>query len=191
MKGAIVMLRKFNFLKAKTGKRSKKRLYEEQQVTISGQSYTLRAIVPDDIKDLLAIEREVYAGELPWTKSAFLQELQSTEPHLYILLKKETTTVGFIGCRLLEGNAHITNVAVLTAYQGRGIGSFLINEIKQFAHQHHCEKLSLEVRISNKHAQSVYRKLDFVSTKIKPAYYTENNEDALEMTYTLKESSAK
>lgn len=190
MKGErIIMLKKFNFFQQKKGQRSKKRLHSGQQVTISNQSYTLHEITPEDIKDLLAIEREVYAGELPWTKTAFLLELQAPEPHRYVLIKKEAVTVGFIGCRLFDSNAHITNVAVLKNYQGQGIGSFLIDEMKRFAQQQHCEKLSLEVRISNKHAQSVYRKLGFVSTKIKQAYYTENGEDALVMTYTLKEST--
>lgn len=185
------MLKRFNFFHQKKENRSKKRTYQAQQVTISDQVYTIRTIVPDDIKDLLAIEREVYAGELPWTKTAFLLELQAKEPHQYLLVKKEAVTVGFIGCRLFESNAHITNVAVLSSYQGQGIGSFLINEMKQFAQQYQCEKLSLEVRISNKHAQSVYRKLGFVSTTIKPAYYAENGEDALEMTYLMKEASSR
>lgn len=45
----------------------------------------MREITYQDIKDLLAIEREVYAGELPWTMSAFMAELGSKAPHLYLL----------------------------------------------------------------------------------------------------------
>ncbi|OJG26753.1 ribosomal-protein-alanine acetyltransferase [Enterococcus caccae] len=147
----------------------------------------MRAIKLDDIKDLLSIEREVYAGELPWTKTAFLMELQAAEPHLYLLIKKEEKTVGFIGCRIFGKDAHITNVAVLTHNQGKGIGSFLIREVLQFAKNNGCETVSLEVRISNKNAQRVYRQLGFVSNTIKPNYYTENKEDALEMILYLKE----
>ncbi len=49
------------------------------------QEFQLREITYQDIKDLLAIEREVYAGELPWTMSAFMAELGSKAPHLYLL----------------------------------------------------------------------------------------------------------
>ncbi|OJG96985.1 ribosomal-protein-alanine acetyltransferase [Enterococcus termitis] len=154
---------------------------------ISDEDYFIRAIKFEDIKDLLSIEREVYAGELPWTKTAFLMELQAADPHLYLLIQKAGKTIGFIGCRIFDKDAHITNVAVLTEFQGQGIGSFLIGEIQQFALLNKCERLSLEVRISNKNAQRVYRKLGFTSSTIKPEYYTENKEDALEMILSLKE----
>ncbi|MEI5988825.1 ribosomal protein S18-alanine N-acetyltransferase [Enterococcus crotali] len=181
------MLKKFNLFHSLLGIFFKNRPYDEKAVQISNQEYFVRGITIDDIKDLLSIEREVYAGELPWTKTAFLVELQSAEPHLYLLIQKEGKTIGFIGCRIFGKDAHITNVAVSTKNQGNGIGSFLIREVQQFARINDCETISLEVRISNKNAQRVYRQLGFVSNTIKPDYYTENNEDALEMILYLKE----
>ncbi|MBO0439724.1 ribosomal protein S18-alanine N-acetyltransferase [Candidatus Enterococcus ikei] len=181
------MLRKFNLFHSILGIFFKNRPYDEKIVAISEQEYFVRAIVFDDIKDLLSIEREVYAGELPWTKTAFLVELQSSDPHLYLLIQKDGQTIGFIGCRIFGKDAHITNVAVSTKHQGNGIGSFLIREIQQFAKVNNCETISLEVRLSNKNAQRVYRQLGFVSNTIKPEYYTEDKEDALEMILYLKE----
>lgn len=181
------MLKKFNLFHSILGFFFKNRPYDEQTITLAGEKYSVRAIKLDDIKDLLSIEREVYAGELPWTKTAFLVELQSTDPHLYLLIQKAGKTVGFIGCRIFGQDAHITNVAVLTRYQGKGLGSFLIREVQQFAKINQCETISLEVRISNKNAQRVYRQLGFVSNTIKTDYYTENKEDALEMILYLKE----
>ncbi|MGX7148526.1 ribosomal protein S18-alanine N-acetyltransferase [Enterococcus ureasiticus] len=181
------MLKKFNLFHSILGIFFKNRPYDEKTVEISNQEYSVRGITLDDIKDLLSIEREVYAGELPWTKTAFLVELQSAEPHLYLLIQKEGKTIGFIGCRIFGKDAHITNVAVSTQNQGNGIGSFLIREIQQFAKSNDCETISLEVRMSNKNAQRVYRQLGFVSNTIKPDYYTENKEDALEMILYLKE----
>lgn len=181
------MLKKFNLFHSILGKFFKNRPYDARTVEISMQEYVVRAIVLDDIKDLLSIEREVYAGELPWTKTAFLMELQAADPHLYLLIQKDGQTIGFVGCRIFGEDAHITNVAVLTQYQGNGIGSFLIREVQEFARINDCKKISLEVRISNKNAQRVYRQLGFVSNTIKPAYYSENKEDALEMILYLEE----
>lgn len=181
------MLKKFNLFHNILGIFFKNRPYDEKTVEIANQEYFVRGINLDDIKDLLSIEREVYAGELPWTKTAFLVELQSSDPHLYLLIQKEGKTIGFIGCRIFGKDAHITNVAVLIQNQGSGIGSFLIREVLDFARVNECEKVSLEVRISNKNAQRVYRQLDFVSNTIKPNYYTENKEDALEMILYLNE----
>lgn len=184
------MLKKFNLFHSILGIFIKNRVYDEKTVEILGKEYFVRAINLDDIKDLLSIEREVYGGELTWTKTTFLVELQSTAPHLYLLIQKEEQTIGFIGCRLFGKDAHITNVAVLTTDQGNGIGSFLIREIMQFAKVNDCQTISLEVRLSNNNAQRVYRQLGFVSNTIKSDYYSEDKEDALEMILYLKEEGS-
>lgn len=161
--------------------------YREKTILIDTEEYFLREVTTKDIKDLLAIEREVYAGELPWTKSAFLSELHSFSKHLYLLVQYQEKTIGFMGCRIFNKDAHITNIAVLSLYQGKGLGRQLLLEAKKYARRTHCETMSLEVKMSNQYAQKVYRKFGFVSNGIKRNYYDENNEDALEMILYLKE----
>lgn len=180
------MLKKANFFKSIKTFFVKGKSFEPRYVTISNEHYFIRKISPEDIKYLLAIEREVYDGKLPWTKSAFLMELKSSSPNLYILVKKKQKIIGFIGCRIFSNDAHITNIAVLTNYQGRGIASFLIREIKRFARDHDCDIVSLEVRMNNKKAQRVYRKAGFVAKAIKSGYYADNDEDAIDMILALE-----
>ena len=48
------------------------------------------------------------------------------------------------------------------------------------------ETLSLEVRLSNTDAQRLYRRLGFSARNIRKNYYTENNEDALDMIKRLE-----
>lgn len=161
--------------------------YLSKNIVVNDKNVQLREIEHKDIKDLLTIEREVYAGELPWTTSAFLSELHSPAKHLYILALDGEKKIGFIGCRLYGDDAHVTNVAVSNAYQRQGLGRLLMNEATRFALENRCVTMSLEVRISNQKAQSLYRKLGFVSKSVKKGYYDENNEDALEMILYLKE----
>ena len=47
--------------------------------------------------------------------------------------------------------------------------------------------MSLEVRLSNRDAQRLYRKLGYVSRAIKEGYYDETNEDALDMVKYIEE----
>ena len=89
----------------------------------------MREITYQDIKDLLAIEREVYAGELPWTMSAFMAELGSKAPHLYLLAAINGKQLALLVVGFKE-RMHITNVAVHTAYQGLGLGRSLIEETR-------------------------------------------------------------
>lgn len=160
--------------------------YEPQQVELAGKNFLIRQLKTEDIKNLMDLERVVYFGELPWTKSAFLSEFYSTIPHLYIGIFAGDSVIGFIGCRILGGDTHITNVAVHPDKQGQGLGTFLIDEIEKFAIMNRCETMTLEVRVSNIDAQRLYRHKGFVSQTIKPQYYTETNEDALEMIKYLK-----
>lgn len=173
------MLKKFKgFFRLHSFKKSR---YPQRQVTIGNVSYHLREAVIGDIKNLIKVERLVYSGESPWGKSAFLAELYSHFKHLYLCAIKDDQIIGFIGVRIMGKEAHITNVAVIPDYQRKGIGGFLLKESEIFAQNNKCEFLTLEVRVSNKDAQRLYRKTGFVSRRIKTAYYSEANEDALDM----------
>ncbi|OJG65483.1 ribosomal-protein-alanine acetyltransferase [Enterococcus malodoratus] len=161
--------------------------FSAKYVNLSDQEYLLRKIIDQDIKELIALERDVYFGETPWTKSAFLSEIHSPIPHLYIcIVTPKEEIAGFIGSRLIGNDTHITNIAVRTTFQNRGIGNLLIDEVEKFAIMNDCETLSLEVRLSNTDAQRLYRRLGFSARNIRKNYYTENNEDALDMIKRLE-----
>ncbi|MGX7164684.1 ribosomal protein S18-alanine N-acetyltransferase [Enterococcus massiliensis] len=161
--------------------------YPTRVKSIQGTDYLVRAMKREDIKALLQVERHVYAGEVPWTRAAFLSELLSSVPHLYLCLEYGGELVGFIGCRVTGNDGHITNIAILPTYQGRGLGTFLLEEIESYARKQRCEILSLEVRLGNRDAQRLYRKFGFVSRTIKNGYYDETNEDALDMVKYINE----
>lgn len=154
-------------------------------VQIKGTNYDVTEMTTGDIKELLALEKEIYDGKAPWPRSAFLMELNSFFNHLYLVVRKEDELVAFIGCRISKEDAHITNLAVKPKFQKKGLATYLLEQAKQFALFNDCQQLSLEVRVSNHDAKRLYRKFGFVSTNIRKNYYTENNEDAVEMKYDL------
>lgn len=180
------MLKKFSGL-VKTILYGKQIPFNPRSVALGDSDFLLRPIVDQDIKELIALERDVYFGETPWTKSAFMSEIHSPIPHLYICVVNSTDKIaGFVGSRLIGNDTHITNIAVATAFQNRGIGKLLIDEVENFAIMNDCETLSLEVRLSNTDAQRLYRRLGFSARNIRKNYYTENNEDALDMVKRLE-----
>lgn len=147
------MLKKFSGL-VRTILYGKQYPFNAKSVILGDEEFLLREIIDQDIKELIALERDVYFGETPWTKSAFLSEIHSPIPHLYIcMVTRQSTIAGFIGSRLIGNDTHITNIAVATAFQNRGIGKLLIDEVENFAIMNDCETLSLEVRLSNTDAQ--------------------------------------
>ncbi len=104
------MWKNFNFVTKYFTKRRQR--YITKTIAMNQQEFQLREITYQDIKDLLAIEREVYAGELPWTMSAFMAELGSKAPHLYLLAAINGKAVGFIGCRIQGTDAHTLRMSL-------------------------------------------------------------------------------
>jgi len=90
--------------------------------------------------------------------------------------------VGFAGVWRMLDEAHLTTIAVRKTYRGRGIGELILIRVVDMATGFGAAVVTLEVRISNIVAQSLYRKYGFKSAGIRKGYYSEDGEDALIMT---------
>jgi len=161
---------------------------KNHRVEIRDVTYFVAKALFTDIPEMIEIERAVYAGKAPWDSTAFANELRREKDRLYLVIRKEDKLLAFIGSTFDERtrDAHITNIAVLPEYQNRGIGRFLLATMIKKAKKLNYKSVSLEVRISNKNAQKLYRDLDFEQTGIKRGYYFGDHEDAADMTLYLK-----
>lgn len=160
----------------------------EKEITlpeITGK-VTFRRGYFEDIDGLLDVERLSYDGETPWNRRAFEHEMRRNKNAIYLVLVYEHQLIGFIGAWFVQGEAHITNIAMIPQFRNKGFATFLIKELMEIAIQKENNILSLEVRTSNETAKSVYRKMGFVDGKIKKAYYASDLEDALEMSMDLR-----
>ena len=90
--------------------------------------------------------------------------------------------LGFVGLWFSVEEAHITSIAVRKDRQGQGIGELLMIGALKMAHIRGCKFLSLEVRVSNEIAQSLYAKYGFKKAGLRRRYYNDDHEDALIMT---------
>ena len=90
--------------------------------------------------------------------------------------------VGYAGLWLMVNEAHITTIAVSPDYQGHGVGELLLLALVDRAIQLDALCVTLEVRVTNHVAQSLYRKYTFHETGMRKRYYSDNGEDALIMT---------
>jgi ribosomal-protein-alanine N-acetyltransferase len=97
--------------------------------------------------------------------------------------------VGIAGFWIMVDEAHITTLAARNAYRRQGIGERLLLQIFDMADGLHADVVTLEVRVSNKEAQSLYEKYGFQRVGIRRAYYTDNGEDAAVMTTDSLRSS--
>jgi ribosomal-protein-alanine N-acetyltransferase len=77
--------------------------------------------------------------------------------------------------------AHITTIGVDPEHRGRGLGELLLLGMVDAALARGARWLTLEVRVSNVAAQTLYRKYGFSVRGSRKRYYSDNNEDALIM----------
>ncbi|ATP42034.1 ribosomal-protein-alanine N-acetyltransferase [Solibacillus sp. R5-41] len=137
-----------------------------------------------DVEAVYAIEQATFPT--PWTLDSFYYEMTENQFSHYLVAEDEQNTiVGFCGMWLVIDAAQITNVAVVDAVRGQGMGEGLMREAMQIAKAANMEVMSLEVRVTNAVAQNLYRKLGFQDGGIRKNYYTDNQEDALVMWVNL------
>lgn len=141
----------------------------------------------DDIPTIVDIERESFSA--PWSAEAFRTELAQNLFAKYMIMELDGVIVGYGGMWLIIDEAHITNIAVRTPYRGRGYGELLLRELMKTALWLGARRMTLEVRVSNEVAQSLYRKMGFYPSGVRPAYYSDNLEDALIMWVELDEEA--
>lgn len=144
-----------------------------------------RFMTLDDIDEVLKVEESSFT--VPWKREAFYNELVHNQFAKYIVMSDNDRVIGYCGMWLILDEAHITNIAVLPDYRGKKLGEALLMQAKILAMQHGAVTMTLEVRVSNQVAQSLYRKLGFKPGGIRKNYYTDNQEDALVMWVNLNE----
>lgn len=147
---------------------------------------TYRKMTIDDVDAVYSIEVESFT--LPWTRESFAYEMAENHNAYYVVAEhEEMGIVGYCGMWIIIDECHITNVAVTNRMRGYGIGEGLMREAIRVSKELGVQHMTLEVRVSNNIAQSLYRKLGFFEGGIRKSYYTDNFEDALVMWVNLNE----
>ena len=94
---------------------------------------------------------------------------------------RDSGILGFAGMWLMFDEAHVTTIGVRRSMRGRGLGELMLVHLVEAAREMGARRLTLEVRVSNQVAQSLYRKYSFKEEGIRKRYYSDDGEDALIM----------
>jgi ribosomal-protein-alanine N-acetyltransferase len=137
----------------------------------------VRPLGTTDLDEIERIERASYPAG--WSRSMFAAELA----------KPSSVVLGAFGERLL-GYAivsryvdawHVMNVAVDPPHRRRGIATVLLEAVLDATASDPQRGYTLEVRVSNAGAISLYERFAFRRKGVRRGYYTDNREDALIM----------
>jgi [ribosomal protein S18]-alanine N-acetyltransferase len=138
---------------------------------------------PLQLRDLNAIERiERASYPTPWSRSMFASEL--AKPSSICLGAFDIDTDELVGYLVISRYVdawHVMNVAVAPGNRRRGVGTTLLERLFELTAGRGRRGYTLEVRVSNTDAISLYERLGFKSRGVRRGYYTDNREDALIM----------
>jgi ribosomal-protein-alanine N-acetyltransferase len=128
-----------------------------------------------DLPILLAIERLAYAS--PWTEEHFRYELEKNPYASVMVAVIDDKVIGYLDFWITFQQAQINNLAVIPSLKRKGIGQILLLDGLKRIEAEGCIQITLEVRISNVAAQTLYQKHGFKTLLTKPQYYADG-EDA-------------
>lgn len=138
-----------------------------------------------DLLAVEAIERQVYPH--PWSLANFADSLVSGY-QCWVVRDAASALAGYFLVMLAPDEAHLLNITVAPACQGRGLGRLMLERIFVIARSHGAPAVLLEVRPSNPHALAVYRHVGFRQIGLRKGYYPaadRQREDAIVMRLDL------
>jgi ribosomal-protein-alanine N-acetyltransferase len=140
----------------------------------------LRRLAQRDLEAIERIERRSYPT--PWSRSMFASEMAKPASISLGAFSTETgELVGYLVISRYVDAWHVMNIAVEPEHRRQGIAVALFQRLFELTAADGRRGYTLEVRISNEAAISLYERLGFQSRGVRRGYYTDNREDALIM----------
>jgi len=146
---------------------------------------TIGALTVADADRCAELEAVLFPGDDPWPTAAFVRELGATHNH-YVAARAGAdggdTLIGYGGISRLGRTPpfeyEVHTIGVDPAYQRRGVGRRLLDELLNFAAD---AVVHLEVRTDNAPAIALYRSVGFTQVGLRKRYYRVSGADAYTM----------
>lgn len=123
------------------------------------------------ISDIASLEEQCF-GKRAWSADLLEAEFRDSSKH-YKVATLRGKVIGYGGFSHILDEAHIMNIAVGSPYRQMGVGSLIMHALKQKALSFNIRSLTLEVSEFNLPAIQFYKKHDFISSGIRPRYYSD------------------
>ena len=136
----------------------------------------IRKMMIEDLRIIEELENTLFSS--PWRYEDFLSEInENAFSHNYVVIDGDNI-VGYAGLWIMYDQSQITTIGVRPECQRKGIGQMMMNMLIEESVKSHCVTMSLEVRVSNNKAISLYEKNGFETVALRKNYYEDNHEDA-------------
>lgn len=129
----------------------------------------------EHLDDVMKIEWECFP--IPWSRKSMEDELERKIAYYFVALV-DGIVAGYGGMWHVVTEGHITNIAVSEKFRRLGVGNAIVSKMIELAEEKDMLGVTLEVRVSNEAAISLYKKHGFKIEGLRKEYYDDNKEDA-------------
>ena len=136
---------------------------------------TIVPMAQSHIDAVAALEQACFSE--PWSAAALAEELDNPRA-VFLAAVEGDTLLGYVGMHHLVDEGFITNVAVSPAARRRGVARALLAELAAYGTAHNLYRITLEVRVGNVPARTLYEAEGYVLDGIRPNFYRTPTEDA-------------
>ncbi len=143
--------------------------FSEMQISLAGA---------DHFSQIAELEKICFSH--PWSENTLLEAYNSGTK--FYVATKNRHLLGYIGINCVLDEGYITNIAVFPNERKKGVATALLERSFSLASDLKLSFISLEVRVSNSNAISLYQKLGFKQEGLRKNFYVSPCEDALIMT---------
>ena len=142
--------------------------------------YQLRQATEADLSGLMQLEEMCFTT--PWTRAAFLQEMELPHAELWLLfLAGESVPLAYVNFWVAVDEASLLNIAVQPSLQRKGIASRLLRWMENRGRLRGAQSVFLEVRRDNVAGLMLYRRAGYIQVGIRKGYYSSDKQDAVVM----------
>ncbi len=146
--------------------------------------YRIRSAVLADVEAMVAIERRAFGD--PWSEASFREALTAAWTFALVGVTSRGL-MGYLIAREVAGTGEVLNLAVAPEARRRGLGGALLRAGLAGLRHRRVAEVFLEVRESNRSAQSLYLGHGFRPVGQRASYYRNPREDALVLRLALEQ----
>lgn len=144
----------------------------------------IRPMTQDDLEQVEHLEQILFTHS--WSIEDFVSELTQNPYASYWVNEIGGVINSYIGLWLTPEHTQISTLGVAKSYQRQGLAQQLLAFGEALSIEKSIPIVSLEVRVSNVPAISLYKKNGYKAVAIRKGYYSQPDEDAYLMLKELK-----
>ena len=146
--------------------------------------YEIHPLTEKHLKEVMRVNLRCFKKGENYTKHTFSFLLNEPTTLSYRVSTPDEPIAAFVFVMTSQGTGHLTTIGVAPEHRRRGLAQKMLRHIEEALRTRGIATISLEVRISNIAAQSLYRGLGYTIVQRLNNYYN-NGEDAFLMVKSL------